>query len=88
MQARTSKIAYETTDFEPKEWLIYTTLQSIGPCTRQILVGLTGLPINCVSGRITTMLDKGILETCGEVKNPDTGKPNELVRVKPLSAAA
>jgi len=34
--------------------------------TRQDLVVITGLPINCICGRIKSLLMKGVLSVCGE----------------------
>jgi len=43
------------------------------------------LPINSVSGRVTELFNRGLLEIVGEKKNPFSGKQNSLYFVKQLN---
>lgn len=87
MQRTNSVIALTTTDFEPKEWLILTTLKRVGPLARQSVATLTGIEINCVTGRVWTLIEKGVIVECGSVINPKTRKPNALLRLVPKTVS-
>lgn len=65
----------------PKEMEVVAALVEHGPLTRQQIPEITGMPINCVSGRVKSLLDKGLIEPVGTVMNPITRKPNELLRL-------
>ena len=47
--------------------------------TRQQLVGVAELPINSITGRVRSLLDKNALVVRGEVKRNTTGKYRELL---------
>ena len=47
--------------------------------TRQQLVRLVGMPINSVTGRVRSLLDKGALVVRGELRCANTGKYRELL---------
>ena len=49
---------------------------------RQIMKALGFTDANTVKPRITELIDKGILEECGSVRDPETGKRVRLVRIK------
>lgn len=87
MQRTNSVIALSTTDFEPKEWLIISTLKQVGPLTRQSIATLTGLEINCVCGRVRALLDRGVIVESGSIINPKTHKPNALLRLVPKTVS-
>ncbi len=79
--AKTSRTTFAGMDFEPKERIILHTLKLVGPLTRQSLSVLTGLPINCICGRVRALLDVNMIELCGIETNAETGKPNERLRL-------
>lgn len=66
---------------QPKEELI---LSIFGPATRvsrQQISEITRIPINCVTGRVDSMLTKGVLIEEGERRDPFTKKRQKLLRL-------
>lgn len=47
--------------------------------TRQQIERATGMPINCVCGRVRSLLDKKALVVVDEVRDPSTGKFQEVL---------
>jgi len=53
---------------------------------RQIMAGLGYSEPNCVRPRITGLIESGVLEECGAVRCPVTGKRVRLVRVRDVAS--
>lgn len=51
--------------------------------TRKQLRDITGMELSSVCGRVNSMMESGLLEARGEVRDPSTGKPQELVGLPP-----
>ena len=49
------------------------------PLNRRMIGELTGLPINVVCWRVKGMLDSGLLEIVGELKDPITDQDTEVL---------
>lgn len=85
MIAHTSVEAYHSLDratyIQPKEQQVVDTIVANGPLSRQQIAERSGMPINCVCGRVNSLLMLGILEERGERLDPLTRKHQKLVRV-------
>ena len=68
--------------FQPKEICILDNLNIGGPGTRAELAKRTGLKINCLCGRVNRLLELGVIEEFDKVKDPDTNKLVNVLRIK------
>lgn len=69
-------------ELQAKELIVLQALEE-GPCTRQELPARTGMPINCVAGRVRSLLDKGLIEEVGSRLNQSTRKTNAILSLTP-----
>jgi len=85
MLAHTSVEAFHSLDpvtyIQPKEAQILAVFDDGGTFTRQQIAKLSGMPINCVCGRVHSLVEAGILEEHGERLDPSTRKHQKLLRV-------
>ena len=85
MTARdTSAQAYRSLDLTESEQKVMRWLHSRPDQAfnrRQISV-LSGIPINCVAGRIFSLLEKGYIEELPAERDKETGKSAYPVRVR------
>ena len=65
----------------PKEAEIFNLFNPQTRLTRQQIVEFYGIPINCVTGRVKTLLEKGKLVEDGNRIDPHTHKPQALLRL-------
>jgi hypothetical protein len=83
--APTSIEAYHSLDhatyIQPKEQQVVDAIVANGPLSRQQIAERSGMPINCVCGRVSSLLEARILEEHGERLDPLTRKHQKLVRV-------
>lgn len=68
-------------ELQPKELLVLEALERFGPLTRQELPAVTGMPINCITGRCKSLLTKGAIVEDGSKRNERSGKENALLRL-------
>lgn len=85
MIAHTSVEAYHSLDpityIQPKEAEILAVFADGGTYTRQQIAKRSGMPINCVCGRVHSLVDAGVLEEHGTSFDPSTRKTQKLLRV-------
>jgi hypothetical protein len=86
MIAHTSAEAYHSLSpihyIQPKEAQVLALFDADGAMfTRQQIAALTGMPINCVCGRVHSLVEAGILEEKGEHLDPVTRKHQKLLRL-------
>jgi len=88
MIAYTSLEAYdelrEAGDLPPMEARVMRVFETSGAgasYSRQQISQISGMPINCVCGRVNTLVANGVLEEHGTRIDPTTRKPQKLVRV-------
>lgn len=86
MIAHTSVEAYHSLSHfhyvQPKQAEILALFGADGATfTRQQIAVLTGMPINCVCGRVHSLVEAGILEEKGEHLDPVTHKRQKLLRL-------
>lgn len=53
------------------------------PCTRQELSAVTGIPINCVTGRVRELVEVGLIYEEGD-RRGESGKPQAILHLKKL----
>lgn len=58
------------------------SLQYLGRTDRMIMMGLHFTDPNSVRPRITALVQRGVLEECGEIRDSVTGQTVRLVRIK------
>jgi DNA-binding MarR family transcriptional regulator len=80
-----SRAAYlalqEAGELQPKELLVLQALEQYGPLTRQELPAITGMPINCITGRVNSLLKKEAIVEDGSKFNERTRKDNALLKL-------
>lgn len=88
MIAHTSVEAYhalrEAGDLAPMEARVMRVFETAGAgssFSRQQIARISGMPINCVCGRVNSLVANGLLEEHGTRIDPLTHKPQKLVRV-------
>lgn len=86
MIAHTSAEAYHSLSqvhyIQPKEAQVLALFDADGATfTRQQIAALTGMAINCVCGRVHSLVEAGILEEKGEHLDPATRKHQKLLRL-------
>lgn len=64
------------------EMLQNDTMQHLGRTDRMIMNALGFTDPNAVRPRITTLIERGVLEECGECKDGVTGQTVRRVRIK------
>lgn len=69
-------------ELQPKELLVLEALERFGPLTRQELPAVTGMPINCITGRVNSLLKKQAIVEDGSKRNERTGKDNALLKLE------
>ena len=62
--------------FRSQEEIVFKFIMANPGITRQKLTGLSGYAINAVTGRVKTLLDRGVVFERGSHHNQETGKPN------------
>ena len=65
----------------PKEAEIFNLFNSQTRLTRQQITEQYGIPINCVTGRVKTLLEKGKLVEDGSVIAETSKKPRAVLRL-------
>lgn len=88
MIAHTSVEAYHSLqdagDLAPMEtrvMQVFTRSSHGASYSRQQIAQISGMPINCVCGRVNSLITNGVLEEHGTRIDPHTRKPQKLVRV-------
>ena len=85
MIAHTSVEAFHSLDhstyIQPKEQQVVDAIVAHGSLSRQQIAVHAGMPINCVCGRVNSLLEARILEEHGERLDPLTRKHQKLVRI-------
>lgn len=88
MIAHTSLEAYDdlraSGDLPPMEARVMRVFETAAAGTsysRQQISQISGMPINCVCGRVNTLVANGVLEEHGTRIDPATRKPQKLVRM-------
>ena len=88
MIAHTSVEAYhslrEAGDLAPMEarvMQVFERSSSGASYSRQQIAQISGMPINCVCGRVSTLVESGVLEERGTRIDPQTNKPQKLLRM-------
>lgn len=88
MIAHTSVETYhalqEAGDLPPMEARVMRVFETAGAgssYSRQQIAQISGMPINCVCGRVNTLIANGLLEERGTRIDPNTHKPQKLVRL-------
>lgn len=80
-----SRAAYlalqEAGEIQPMELLVLEALERFGPLTRQELPAVTGMPINCITGRVKSLLKKEAIVEDGSKFNERTGKDNAVLKL-------
>ena len=67
---------------QPKEREVMSAFYSPSVAlTRQAIADATGMKLNCVCGRVRSLLDKGVLTVRGTAVDPQTRKAQELLGV-------
>jgi hypothetical protein len=64
------------------ELIVYAVIRNHGPITDRAIADRLKWPINCITGRRRTLVQKGRIERYGTTKDPVTGKSNIQWRIK------
>jgi chromosome segregation and condensation protein ScpB len=68
-------------ELSKRELEVLEALQKFGPMTRDGISIRSGMRLSGVCGRVNKLVERNLVEPCGTLKNPETGKPNEVVRL-------
>jgi len=84
--AETSLEAYEylkaNNKLGPAQQEVLEALKELGKATSKRIAKKLGKPLNTISGRITELIDMGLVEVIGKVKEDGARTSSRLLRVK------
>lgn len=90
--SRFSRAAYadlvDSSKLQPKERRVADAIAEHGPMTREEISAVTRMPINSVTGRVRSMVKKGVLYEVSAKKNPETGYDNGILDLSLAEASA